>query len=540
MKINVMEKNKRTEHSDLVDLTASVEEMRQFKSMIYNISARFVSLSPDKIEREIEEGLKLIVQFLAIDRADMWELDKEKKKNIVAYSYASPGVPSLDAVDVRLTFPWAFERILKGKVLKFSHVGKDIKIMTKDREFLKKEGIKSFLTLPLKISGLIVGAIAFVSIKSYRTWTDELVRDLSFVGEIFANAIQRKLREESLQLAFDEIKTLKEQLEEDCTYLRQEIAEEQNFQNIIGRSNALRDTLSKISPVASTDTTVLISGETGTGKELFARAIHEMSPRKNRPLVKADCAALSANLIESELFGHERGAFTGAGTKREGRFELAHNTTLFLDEIGEIPLDIQAKLLRLLQEGEFERLGSSRTIKVDVRIVAATNRNLEFEVEQGRFRRDLWYRLNVFPIKIPPLRERREDISLLANHFADKYGRKMGKVITRIPHDLMKKLERYQWPGNIRELENVIERAVIVSLGPTLQLADKLIGGLPENILSGREGSLSAVERAYIIKVLEQTHWKIHGPNGAAQILGLNPSTLRSRMKKLQIKKTFP
>jgi formate hydrogenlyase transcriptional activator len=535
-----MKKNNRTEHSNLVDLTASVEEMRQFKSMLYNISAKFVSLSPDKIEREIVEGLKLIVEFLAIDRADMWELDKDQQKNVVVYSYASPGFTALSAVDVRLTFPWAFERILQGKVLRFSHVDEDIKILTKDREFLKKEGIKSFLTLPLKISGLIVGAIAFVSIKSYRTWTDELVRDLSFVGEIFANAIQRKLREESLQLAFQEIKALKEQLEEDCTYLRQEIAEEQNFHNIIGRSKALRDTLSKISPVAATDTTVLIYGETGTGKELFARAIHEMSPRKNRPLVKADCAALSANLIESELFGHERGAFTGAGAKREGRFELAHNTTLFLDEIGEIPLDIQAKLLRLLQDGEFERLGSSRTIKVDVRIVAATNRNLEFEVEQGRFRRDLWYRLNVFPIKIPPLRERREDISLLANHFADKYGRKMGKMITRIPNELMKTLERYQWPGNIRELENVIERAAVVSQGQTLQLADKLIGDLPGDLLSGQEGTLSAVERAYIIKVLEQTHWKVHGPNGAAQILGLNPSTLRSRMKKLQIKKAFP
>jgi formate hydrogenlyase transcriptional activator len=536
-----MKKARRSEHSDLVDLSASVEEMRQFKNMLYNISAKFVSLSPDKIAGEIEEGLKLIVKFLAIDRADMWELDKEgKQKSVIAYSYASPGVAALGAVDARRTFPWAFERILQGKVLNFSHVDKDIKIMTKDREFLKREGIKSFLTLPLKISGLIVGAIAFVSIKSYRTWTDELVRDLSFVGEIFANAILRKLREESLQLAFNEIKALKDQLEEDCTYLRQEIAEEQNFHNIIGCSDAFRNTLAEAESVASTDTTVLIYGETGVGKELFARAIHEMSALKNRPLVKVDCAALSANLIESELFGHERGAFTGASAKREGRFELAHKTTLFLDEIGEIPLDIQAKLLRLIQDGEFERLGSSRTIKVDVRIVAATNRNLEIEVAQGRFRRDLWYRLNVFPIKIPPLRERREDISLLANLFAVKYGKKMGKVITRIPQDLMKKLERYPWPGNIRELENVIERAVVVSQGQTLQLADKLIGALPGDIRSDQKGTLLSVERAFIIKVLEQTHWKVHGPNGAAQILDLNASTLRSRMKKLQIKKVHP
>ena len=469
----------------------------------------------------------------------MWEIDKDRLKSVVTYSYASPGVPSLKAVDTPLTFPWAFEKILKGKVLKFSHVEKDIKMMTKDREFLEREGIKSFLTIPLKISGLIVGAIAFVSIKSYFTWTDELVRDLSFVGEIFANAVLRKIREERLQLAFEEIKVLKEQIEEDCTYLRQEIAGDLNVHNIIGHSEVLMEALSKAASVALTDTTVFIYGETGVGKELFARAIHEMSGRKTRPLVKVDCASLSATLIESELFGHERGAFTGANAKREGRFELAHRTSIFLDEIGEIPLDIQAKLLRLLQDGEFERLGNSRTIKVDVRIIAATNRNLESEMEKGRFRRDLWYRLNVFPINIPPLRERGDDISLLANHFMIKHSKKLGKDITRIPLDLMRIFKRYPWPGNIRELENVIERAVVTSQGATLQLADKLIGSLPEEILANQKETLSSVERAHIIKILGKTNWKVHGPGGAAKILGLNPSTLRSRMKKLHLQKPY-
>ena len=522
------------------DLATSVEEMQQFKSLLYRISAKFVSLPPEKIENEIIEGLKLIVRFLGIDRADMWELDKEGRKRVVTYSFASPGVATLDAVDIHAIFPWAYERVSQGKILKFSHVDNDIKLITKDMEFLKREGIKSLLTIPLKVGGLIVGAIAFVSIKSYRTWTDDLVQDLTFVGQIFANAVLRKLREERLQLAYDEIRRLKEQIEEDYTYLRQEIADEMNFHNIIGRSDALMDTLAKVASVAATDATVFIYGETGTGKELFARAIHEMSPRKSRPLVKVDCAALSVNLIESELFGHEKGAFTGAGNKREGRFELANRTTLFLDEIGELPLDIQAKLLRLLQDGEFERLGSSRTLKVDVRIIAATNRHLESEVEKGRFRKDLWYRLNVFPIKIPPLRERRGDIALLANHFALKFGKKLGRKVARIPRDLIRKFERYPWPGNIRELENVIERAVITSRGSTLQLADKLMGTLPEDIFSDQKGTLFAVERAYIVKILKQTNWKVHGPGGAAQILGLNPSTLRSRMKKLLIKKPMP
>ena len=285
--------------------------------------------------------------------------------------------------------------------------------------------------------------------------------------------------------------------------------------------------------VAPQNTTVLILGETGTGKELIAALIHSMSPRKDRPLITVNCAALPANLIESELFGREKGAFTGADTRQVGRFEVAHGSTLCLDEIGELPLELQAKLLRVIQHNEFERLGSSQTIKVDVRIVATTNRNLEEEVRKGRFRQDLYYRLNVFPITVPPLRQRREDIPLLVQAFTERYARKLGKPITSIQKETMKALQDYPWPGNIRELESIIERAVILCPGPVLQLADKL--EIPSPPSSAGMNTLEEVERNQILKTLSETRWRIEGKDGAAAILGLHPSTLRARMHKLGI-----
>jgi transcriptional regulator with GAF, ATPase, and Fis domain len=293
--------------------------------------------------------------------------------------------------------------------------------------------------------------------------------------------------------------------------------------------------LYKAEQIAGGDTTVLVLGETGTGKELVARAIHGLSLRKNRSLVKVNCAALPSNLIESELFGHEKGAFTGSHTRHLGRFEVANGATLFLDEIGELPLELQSKLLRVLQDGEFERLGSSHTIKVDVRIVAATNRNLEEEVCKGRFREDLWYRLNIFPITMPPLRDRMDDVPLLVDFYVKKISKRMGKTIELIPASVMSALQDYHWPGNIRELENVLERAVINSSGPKLRLVDEL--KKPFKNLSVSHKSLQAVERDHIIRVLEQTHWKVGGKNSAAEILGLDRSTLRARMRKHDIKK---
>ncbi len=340
---------------------------------------------------------------------------------------------------------------------------------------------------------------------------------------------------QSAEEALFEIKKLKDQLEAERAYLQEEIKLVYNHENIVGQSDAINYVFYKVEQIAGTDTNVLILGETGTGKELVARAIHGTSPRKERALVKMNCSALPSTLIESELFGHEKGAFTGAHSKRLGRFEIANGATLFLDEIGELPLELQPKLLRVLENGEFERLGSSKTQKVDVRVISATNRNLEEEVRKGAFREDLWYRLNVFPITTPPLRDRVDDIPLLVNFYVHRISKRLGKVIEIIPSNVMDALQKYHWPGNVRELENVLERAVINSSGPKLRLVDEL--KKPHKNTARTDKTLENVERDYIIRVLEQVQWKISGKNSAAEILDLDRSTLRARMRKLNIRK---
>ena len=354
-----------------------------------------------------------------------------------------------------------------------------------------------------------------------------------FIG-MAINIRKQKDAEEILKTKIDEINILKNQLEAENIYLRKEIKSKHDFDDIIGESEPLMHTLYRIEQVASMDTTVLLEGETGTGKELFAMAIHNRSSRCDKPLIKVNCASLPASLIESELFGHEKGAFTGAIQKQIGRFELANGGTIFLDEIGEIPIELQSKLLRVIQEGEFERLGNPKTIKVDVRIISATNRNLEEQIRHKQFRKDLYYRLNVYPITIAPLRDRVLDISVLAAYFVEKFNRKLGKNIKRIPVKTIKELERYLWPGNIRELENVIERAVIISTGKSLSVEPLLKPDFEEEDIFL---PLAEFERQYIIKVLQKTYWRVEGPEGAARILDMHPETLRSRMRKLEIKR---
>jgi PAS domain S-box-containing protein len=346
----------------------------------------------------------------------------------------------------------------------------------------------------------------------------------------------RKRAEAALQNAVEEVSKLKNQLEEENIYLREEIKLAGDYDEIVGRSDATKYVLFKIEQVAPTDSTVLITGETGTGKELVARAIHSSSLRKDRPLVRVNCAALSPTLIESELFGHERGAFTGATARKIGRFELANGATIFLDEIGEVPLELQAKLLRVIQENEFERLGSSKTIKVDPRIIAATNRNLKIAVEQGVFREDLWYRLNVFPITVPPLRDRKEDIPGLVEHFVKRFAQKVGKKISSISPASMRILQDYTWPGNVRELANVVERAVINTTGSVLRVVDHFEKAQVAEPAQTNK-TLEEMEKEYIIRILDNTGWRIEGHKGAARVLGLNPSTLRTRMAKLGIQK---
>lgn len=407
------------------------------------------------------------------------------------------------------------------------------------RVIAKKFQIQSNLVIPLSITLDGVFLFSFYSKRS-DAYTEDHLNLLLRLQSALKLTIDR-------QLAFDEIKRLSEQLRQEKKYLQDEVKTNANFEEIIGTSHSMLHVFDQVTQVAPLNTSVLLLGESGTGKELVARAIHNLSPRKEKLLVKVNCAALPANLIESELFGHERGAFTGAVDKRIGKFELAQGSTIFLDEIGEMPLDLQVKLLRVLQEKEIERIGGKQTTKIDVRIIAATNRNLEREIAEGKFRLDLYYRLNVFPVTLPSLRERKEDIALLTNHFANKFAKKTGKPFNGIKPSAMEELMQYNWPGNIREMENVMEQAFVLNDGKSpLQWGRPLINNpFPSSIATATSPkSLNEVkdlqhstERDYILSILKQANGRIRGAGGAAEILNLKPTTLESKMEKLGIKK---
>jgi formate hydrogenlyase transcriptional activator len=394
--------------------------------------------------------------------------------------------------------------------------------------------IKSVCHLPLTSRDRVLGVL---SVGSWRenAFSDDDVAFLTQFARQVAIAVDNAC-------AYRQISELKDRLAQENLYLEDEIRSELNFKEVVGKSEALRRVLAQVETVAPTDSTVLIYGETGTGKELIARAVHDLSSRGSSAFVKLNCAAIPTGLLESELFGHERGAFTGAIAQRVGRFELAHRGTVFLDEIGEVPLELQPKLLRVLQEREFERLGSTRTLRTDARLIAATNRDLQAMVNDQKFRSDLFYRLNVFPVRVPALRERAGDIPLLVRHFVQQFSRQMNRSIDTIPSETMTKLERYHWPGNIRELQNVIERAVILSTGPVLKVPMDELHFLTDappasNHTNGNlRAALDDAERQGIVAALEKANWKVAGPNGAAALLGLHRSTLQSRMQKLGIR----
>lgn len=361
---------------------------------------------------------------------------------------------------------------------------------------------------------------------------------LDYIVGIVSDITSRVEAENKLKIALKEINKLKEDLQKENIYLREEIESEFKFEEIISKSKIIQKIFMQIGQVAQTDASILIQGETGTGKELIARAIHKLSNRGNKPMIKLNCATIPAPLLESELFGHEKGAFTGAIKQKLGRFEIANGGTLFLDEIGELPLELQPKLLRVLQDGEFERIGGNKTIKSDVRIITATNRNLKAEVQANKFRSDLFFRINVFPVNIPPLRDRIEDIPLLVEYFLSKYNIRHNKNIIKIPASAIKRLTSYNWPGNIRELQNILERAIIITKGETLQIEDLLPSEYENNKKVEKQKyviSLKEHEKTYILEILEKTHWRIRGENGAAKLLDIKPTTLDSRMKKLGI-----
>src|SRR6266496_3055918 len=508
------------------DPQASLQRQNERLQLLLNLTSRITSnLDLREVLRAISANFR---EVMRCDGAGVW-LPGEEAGTFKLYAFDAPVSKGFAKEEVIITLPdddparRAFET-MKPMVATVDEVGWPGG--GEGYRLAAAENVKSACFIPLVNRGRAVGDLMIVRLTE-GTFTAEDVDFLSQAAGQIAIAIENAL-------AYREISELKDKLAQEKLYLEEEIRSEMNFAEIVGKSSALRKVLKQVETVAPTDSTVLICGETGAGKELIARAIHDLSMRKSKAFVKLNCAAIPTGLLESELFGHEKGAFTGAIAQRIGRFEVANGGTIFLDEVGEIPLELQTKLLRVLQEREFERLGSSRTLRTNARLIAATNRELRKMVEQQKFREDLFYRLNVFPIYVPALRERSEDIPLLVNHFAQRFARRMNRTIETIPAETMAALTRYPWPGNIRELQNLIERAVILSHGPVLQIPlQDLDNGIA--LRRDKDQTLEAADRAHILTILKDTRWVLGGARGAAARLGMNRSTLQFRLKKLGI-----
>jgi formate hydrogenlyase transcriptional activator len=510
---------------------ASAEDLLAFERMLADLSARFANVSIEKVEFEIQLAQTILRQFLGFDRCSFGEFNQDGSISVISSS-ADAELGALPLGRFVPHLPWYFSKLLAGETIALQNFRDELPSeAVAEAEHWGNLGLHSLLSIPLRIGGHIVGAIAFAAFSETRAWPEDLVTRLKLVGEVFAQAIARKREQEKLVAAMAEIKLLKDRLERENAYL-QHAAQIRPPHGLTSHSPCFLSVIEEAAQVAETSSTVLLLGETGSGKEVLAQAIHDASGRKNRPMIKVNCAALPASLIESELFGREKGAFTGALAKQAGRFEIADGSTIFLDEVGELPLELQPKLLRVLQEGEFERLGGTKTIRVDARVIAATNRPLAQAVKEGKFREDLFYRLDVFPIEVPPLRERREDIPMLSWTFVKEFSNSMGKPIDEIADESMAALQEYHWPGNVRELRNVIERAMILSHSPRLCI--KLAhASLRPVALRATAGSLDEAERAIILQAVEQCNWRIRGSNGAAALLDIKPTTLESRIKKL-------
>ncbi len=516
---------------DTASSDASVEELLAFERMLADLSARIANVPAERVESEIQVAQVILRQFLGFDRSTFAEF-QEDGSLVVLSSTAVEGVEPTPQGPLPPQLSWFLAKLRAGEVFVVQNPALDLpREAVGEAEYCQRTGLRSHLSIPLRIGGRIIGAIAFAAFTETRAWPGDLIARLKLVGEVFAQAIARKREQEKLLSAMAEIKILKDRLERENSYL-QHAAQVRPPQGLTSRSPRFLSVIEEIVQVAQTGSTVLLLGETGSGKEVLAQAIHDASVRRGRPMIKVNCAALPASLIESELFGREKGAFTGALARQPGRFEIADGSTIFLDEVGELPLELQPKLLHVLQEGEFERLGGTKTIKVDARVIAATNRPLAQAVKEGKFREDLFYRLDVFPIEVPPLRERRDDIPLLAWTFVKEFSNSMGKPIDEIAEESMSALQEYHWPGNIRELRNVIERAMILGRGPKLHV--KLCHTTLRPVaVRATAGSLDEAERAIILQAVEQCNWRIRGSNGAAALLDVKPTTLESRIKKL-------
>jgi formate hydrogenlyase transcriptional activator len=504
----------------------------QFEALLAETSAQFVNLAADQVDDAIQTAQRRIVEALDLDRSTLFQFSDSERDLIFTHYWSRPEYPPPPPrASAKEYFPWSTEKLLNGEIVAFSRV--DEVPSSADRESIERFNVRSNVTVPLIVGGRVIGAVTFGALRAERQWPPEIVTRLRLIAEVFANALARRRTDEELRNALAEVKALRDRLRDENAYLRREVSTLQGRSLVVGKSQAIDAALRQAGQVAPTAATVLLTGETGTGKELFATHIHDLSPRRDRVMVRVNCAAIPSALIESELFGREKGAYTGALASQAGRFEIADKSTLFLDEIGDLPLDVQIKLLRVLQERQIERLGSSRPIKVDLRIIAATNRDLEQAIAQGTFREELYYRLNVFPIRVPPLRERPEDLPLLVWSFVDELCKSFGKQVDSISKENMLALQRYPWPGNVRELRNVVERAVIVATGPKLTIDLPK----PSNTAQRQSIALVDIEREHIRAVLSRVNWRVRGGGGGAELLGMKASTLESRMAKLGIQR---
>jgi transcriptional regulator with GAF, ATPase, and Fis domain len=511
-----------------------IAELHHFEQVVSMVSTAFVNLPPEKVDDKIEKGLRVVAEALGADLVTLLQ-PRGRVGYDVTHESSSEGLRghTFKGIRVEEVFPWLAGRLRNDETITISALSDFPAEAKNERAAMEQAGLESVVWVPFNMRGELAGHVAINTIRQ-RTWSKELLPRLKLLGEIFGEALSRRNAELELRESFKEINTLKEQLQQENLYLRQEVNLTHRADEIVGDSAAMRAVMEKAKQVAATDSTVLILGETGTGKELLARAIHNSSRRSAELMVTVNCAALPSSLVEAELFGREKGAYTGALSRELGRFEIADGSTILLDEIGELSLELQAKLLRVLQDGEFERLGSSKTLKVDARVLASTNRDLIKAVEDKEFREDLYYRLNVFPIELPPLRDRSDDIPQLVWTFVQEFSETMGKTIESISVASMNSMKAYRWPGNVREVRNIIERAMIVSQGPVLEIE------LPKSkaVGTGSSQKLAEVEREHILTVVESKGWRIRGEGGAAETLGLKPTTLEARMKKLGIERT--
>jgi transcriptional regulator with GAF, ATPase, and Fis domain len=509
-------------------------ELESIVQLAVTLSGRLARVHLEDIPPAIAETLD---QVAATTRVETCQLIEFTESGAVARAYLPASTRNeVDAQTPTADLePWFVERLARGEVVAISRSEDPPREAIIAREPTRLTDRYSLLGLPTAVGRRVICALVLDSARWPRRWPQPLVERLQLLSSILSAALLRPRLEQALRSTAAGIDQVNAQLQADNVYLKEEIKSYHDFDDIVGDSAALRLALTRLAQVAPMNSGVLLLGPTGSGKELFARALHERSRRHARPLVRVNCAALPPTLVESELFGHEKGAFTGAVTMRQGRFEMADGGTIFLDEIGDLELEVQVKLLRVLQEGEFERVGSSRTKRVDVRVIAATHRDLEAAVAEGTFRADLYYRLSVYPIRLPSLRERPEDIPRLVWFFIHRHQRNLGRHITKVPQSVMDSLQHHSWPGNVRELENIVERAMIASSGDTLQLDEPLVRSRWSAADPAASANLDAVQREHIQAVLELSGWRISGKGNAADRLGMHPNTLRFRMKKLGV-----